>query len=357
MSHVGGDANLSRLRHASRLIAHAVPRRRLRDVVARISESVRGRFQPKSSSSLQQVIAQVAACVRSQRKARRRQRLGHVAKKMKDDFKTRFKTHDQAPYLRFLQALDTDGLPVPALSACGQGTREIRFTKLLCYYLDPKKPHGLGSRLLQAACASLVPEPVWRNTDWARADVLAEVDLGTVMVDGRPQGNQLDLLILTADHAVLIEQKIDSDEDVSDSQEHRSQLSRYSEAFEKHAEYSRYNGKTSKVFLTPDGRAARVQDLRGEWTATSHAALVSQLASVLQSKELTPIARHNLATLLIDLIMGPLAANQLLEAAAVRLRALLRNFNARHYLGFLHWKRQTFPELDLILDVLEGVHG
>src|SRR5690554_8221437 len=35
------------------------------------------------------------------------------------------------------------GIPLPVLSICGEGTREIRFTKYLSYFLNPQKEHGL----------------------------------------------------------------------------------------------------------------------------------------------------------------------------------------------------------------------
>ena len=41
------------------------------------------------------------------------------------------------------------GIPLPVLSICGRGTREIRFTKYFAYYLDQFNPHGLGPSYLR----------------------------------------------------------------------------------------------------------------------------------------------------------------------------------------------------------------
>ncbi len=50
------------------------------------------------------------------------------------------------------------GLPTPVLTVCGKGTREIRFTRYLAYFLDPNGKHGLSSKFLKAVMREEAPE-------------------------------------------------------------------------------------------------------------------------------------------------------------------------------------------------------
>jgi hypothetical protein len=56
---------------------------------------------------------------------------------------------------RALHARISRGVPVATLSVCGHGTAETRYTKYLAYVLDHNKPHGLGTRYLDAVLSLL----------------------------------------------------------------------------------------------------------------------------------------------------------------------------------------------------------
>ena len=118
-------------------------------------------------------------------------------------------------YARFLTAATKLGLPVPALSVCGTGTREIRYTQLLAYYLDPRAMHGLGDRICRAVLGPEVAAFGVYDASWLEAEVAPEFDLGNVSFGKVQSGNQLDILIKLPECTVMIEHKIGSAEDAS----------------------------------------------------------------------------------------------------------------------------------------------
>ena len=73
-----------------------------------------------------------------------------IVDEIRDALLGEFKKSLRERYERFLAAAKHTGLPVPVLSVCGQGTQEVRYTKLLGYYMNPSGRHGLGSRVLKS---------------------------------------------------------------------------------------------------------------------------------------------------------------------------------------------------------------
>ena len=186
------------------------------------------------------------------------------------------------------------GLPVPTLSVCGEGTAEVRFTKLLSYFFDSRNHHGLGGMLARAVFADKIGGG--EHLPFDRCTAQAEVSLGaTHLSSGQLRHNSLDILIEVGDHKILIEQKIGSGEG-------KEQLARYSAGMRK---------KFGDVplhcfFLTPEGKAGHSE----EWTPLAHGDLFCCMASLLERHALPPVARHNLRGLLWDLMLGPLAQDQ-----------------------------------------------
>ncbi|MBE2181332.1 MAG: PD-(D/E)XK nuclease family protein [Chthoniobacterales bacterium] len=217
------------------------------------------------------------------------------------------------PHLRKLdEVLQTgQGLPVPALSACGFGTAEVRYTKLLAYYLDARNHHGLGGRLTQAIFAHRIE--AGRDLPWAECSVEAEFPLGKSMLsDKTERRNSLDLLIKVGKRRILVEQKINSTEG-------EEQLRRYSDAAR-----ALFSNPLDLFFLTPEGRGG--SDV--EWTEISHDELLCDMASVLDSPDVSPTARHNLRTLLWDLAMGPLAQDAgWINDLGVKVRFVAEDYN------------------------------
>ncbi|NCD14565.1 MAG: hypothetical protein EOL92_04955 [Bacteroidia bacterium] len=184
------------------------------------------------------------------------------------------------------------GLPVPALSVCGQGTAEIRFTKLLAYFFDSRNPHGLGGLLTRAVFADRIENG--KRLPFEHCEARAEVSLGdTKLTRGQIVRNSLDIEISVGEHRILVEQKINSAEG-------EEQLARYTEGMCK-----TYGGgdKLHCFFLTPEGKVGK----EAAWQCLSHRELLSDMAGVLERHALSATARHNLRALLWDLLLGPLA--------------------------------------------------
>lgn len=50
------------------------------------------------------------------------------------------------------------GIPLPVLTICGKGTREIRFTEYLSFFLNPNNAHGLQFKLLKSLLNDICQE-------------------------------------------------------------------------------------------------------------------------------------------------------------------------------------------------------
>ena len=188
------------------------------------------------------------------------------------------------------------GLPVPFLSICGHGTAEIRFTKLLAWFLDSRNPHGLGGHLAEAIFDREFPSinlvPSFEN-----CTAEAEIELGEVVTrGGDTKGNSLDIMVRAGNWLICIEQKILSAEG-------KDQLSNYRKRLR-----AKYPDKRLLLFyLTPDGKSGSEKD----WLPMSYRTLFGRMSDVLISRALFPTARHNLRALLWDLMLGPIAQDDL----------------------------------------------
>lgn len=123
--------------------------------------------------------------------------LARVVSKIRETALADFKATELPRFQRLLEALSGGGLPLASLSVCGYSTAEVRYTRLLRYFLDPQAPHGLGASVLQAI---LIPEIeamgfAVEDIEFDRAKVEAEVNLGKIPHGGGSQGCTLDLLI------------------------------------------------------------------------------------------------------------------------------------------------------------------
>ena len=250
-------------------------------------------------------------------------------------------------------ALAGSGIPLPALSVCGRGTREIRYTQLFRYFLDPVQPHGLGSKLLVAFLAPELKdvELAVEKVSWDDASVEAEVPLGAIRVGKRSVGSKIDLFIQLDNLVVLVESKIRSPESGSVGSGEMSQLRRYSAAFAKHFRHLR-DQPVLKIFLTPERREPK-EDV--DWMPLSHGDLLDRLARVLGDEGVSRIARHNLAAFLWDLICGPLAfgGRERTELVARLSNALEDSAKS---IPLRAWCARNVPHLDIMLWTLEICH-
>ena len=222
-----------------------------------------------------------------------RQQLQAAIGKLRVDVLEEFEK-ETLPHLRRLDLVLEKGLglPVPALSVCGFGTAEVRYTQLFAFYLDARNHHGLGGRLARSIFEGRVEGG--SELPWDTCTAQAEYPLGKSELSDRTEmWNSLDLLLEVGGRRILVEQKINSAEG-------DEQLHRYSAAAR-----SLFGDTVDMFFLTPDGRGGRNE----EWKEISHDELIRSMATMLDrpDPELSSTARHNLRALLLDLVMGPLA--------------------------------------------------
>ena len=194
-----------------------------------------------------------------------------------------------------------EGIPTPVLSVCGKGTREIRFTKYLAYFMDSKKDHGLGSLLLSTAFDEIARDFKLAE-DWADdCTVIPEYWLGRLAnkKSGKKRDCICDIGIVGSDFLFAIEHKILSGEGPA-GETGLTQLQRYSRAIDKNPEFK--DKIIIKIYLTPTGKENKgVMD----WLPMSHLHIIKQAQQCLAGTNISETARENLRRLLIDLFLGP----------------------------------------------------
>lgn len=187
------------------------------------------------------------------------------------------------------------GIPVAALSVCGRGTQEIRYSSYLAYFLDMGKQHGLGARYLDSLLARVGGE----NIPTGESVVETEVWLGDVAGRSRAIGCYCDIVITCGDHVVFIENKVKSAESGHpDSRD--SQLRRYDAAIDHNPKYATMT--QVRLFLTPYGKESNKSP---NWQSLSYGELVDAGIDVLRAGGISQTGRDNLKRFLLDLSLGP----------------------------------------------------
>lgn len=201
---------------------------------------------------------------------------------------------------RVIDNLSPDrGLPTPVLSVCGKGTREIRFTRYLAYYLDPCNSHGLGDKLLQNILDKESEEAGLSKKWYQNCSVESEYYLGDIETENGNVASIADIVINGDDFVIIIEHKI-----LASESEHPEvdigQLERYSKVIKKN---DKFKGKDKlKILLEPSPGDENKYD---DWMQLSHEEVVNRGVKLLKNNSLSTVARENLTRLLIDLAVGP----------------------------------------------------
>jgi hypothetical protein len=278
-----------------------------------------------------------------------RERLPSIIQQIKHKINHEFETEDKTKYQTLLAALNGTGVPLASLSICGQGTREIRYTQLLRYFLDPNELHGIGPKVI---IEILGPEfrrlgYQLEKIEWENAKVNAEFDLGKIVYGKFAVGCTVDLLLQFDKYIVMIENKIKSSESGIVSSGEISQLRRYSKAFE--LNFPKLSSQNIvKIYLTPDRRSPR--DDR-EWLPLSYSDIINRTISLISDDSLSKIGRHNLCCFLWDLISGPL---YLEKSVIAHLKDLIKEaieFPEKH-IRLKKWCRENVPFVDDILEIV-----
>jgi len=240
------------------------------------------------------------------------------------------------------------GLPTPVLSVCGRGTREIRFTRYLAYYLDSRNNHGLGGKLLYHAfnneCRAAGLSQNWHKD----CSVKPECYLGDIKGENGSISCIADIVITGDNFVIILEHKILAGESAHPEID-LSQLERYSRVIEDNSEFK--DRVRLKILLNP---SSGDNGKHKGWIQLSHAELIERGIKLLESESLTSaVARENLTRLLIDLAAGPYEVMlEELESIYLLGESLLKEkFNARKALKF---DRLTSEHEQIINIIREG---
>lgn len=216
-----------------------------------------------------------------------------------EDIATLYRNNWEKNKLEFAKELISRtwaGIPIPALSICGFGTAEIRYSSYLAYYLDYAKPHGLGTRYLDAILNHLHFDKI----DTYHSVVDTEKYLGTIEGHkGDKVATFCDIVIECTDDFIFIENKINSSESKHQNSD-KNQLRRYNEAISSNHTFD--NKNHIKIYLTPSGKKA---DKNDAWNSLSYDDLITLGLNILREGGLSGVARENLKRFLMDLSLGP----------------------------------------------------
>lgn len=274
-------------------------------------------------------------------------KLAEKINKIKDTYIMNWEI-ENIPFIEnIIKNLDTNnGIPLPILSICGQGTQEIRFTKYLSYFLDPKRKHGLKDKLLNIL---LSPECnlLGLDSSWSKnCNVIPEIKLGEIQEKDKIISCFADIGIEGKDYIIVIEQKILSKESKHPDSD-INQLERYNMAIDNNTKYK--DKKKVKIYLTPEG------DYKKEsfgWISLTHEELIYRSIKLLKLNNISKVSRENLIRLLMDLAMGPyeILEESLEELLFLGNELVSNGFNLSKIIKFNKIKDKNKQVIDILME-------
>jgi hypothetical protein len=157
---------------------------------------------------------------------------------------------------------------------------EIRHSKMLGWLFDPNQNHGLREEFLREFIFALCE--LERKNKHGRIDVLncLSLDFDDVTVTLETDNN-IDILIdfKKSKTVICIENKINADEH-SSPPEYKSQLDKYKAHIE--SEFKKY--RHVFVFLTPDGRDAKIAESKASWISVGYSVVLSVLKKLIDNR-------------------------------------------------------------------------
>ncbi len=305
-----------------------------------------GKLQIPEADNLRPNLREIIDSIKSARlyDESRTASLPEIISAIKKSFEAHWIT-DYLPYAQELAAALSKGIPTPVLTVCGKGTREIRFTRYLSYFMNPNNRHGLGSQFLKAM---LKKETKNLPKDWPEnSQVSSEFWIGSyISKSGREYDCFCDIGIIGMDFAVIIEQKILSSEDTGFNSKGLRQLERYDYALAHNPQY--HNKKLIKIYLTPTGKAAAKA---ANWQPMAHEEIIIRTLELISDQSLPVTARENLRRLLVDLATGPYQAeeNNIAELVEVIKHLSVNGFDLPNFLKY----RRLTEKNQLLLRVIK----
>lgn len=252
---------------------------------------------------------------------------------------------EHLPYIKQFYEKINMGIPTPVLSICGRGTQEIRYTKYLTYFLNPKENHGLHDRFLRTMLEEEVEKAIGHCNWTNRICVESEKFIGDI--EGRKKTSCYCDIVITADNFVaFIEQKVLSSESLNVNSD-LGQLKRYSKAINNNSQFNRL--KQIKLYLSPNTRQAKDCE---DWISLSHKDIIIKGLNILKDNTISNVARHNLKCFLLDLAMGPYQEPGDIYTKAYSLAQKLfeNGFTLGEALEFSRWLEENQVLADLIME-------
>jgi len=252
---------------------------------------------------------------------------------------------EKLPFVKKITNITNRGIPLPVLSICGKGTREIRFTKYLAYFLDPSKNHGVKDEFLKEILKEECKEANLPSNWYESCEVKSEMTIGKNILANEKIACCSDISIIGEDFVIVIEHKILSSESNHPKTELR-QLKRYSLALN-----NKYPDKKQlKIYLTPRERSKSYPD---DWITLTHKELINRGIKVLNKESIPKVAKENLLRLLIDLAIGPY---EILEDSLNRINFLgnelwNKGFDLRRVLKFNELVDKNELVIKLLMEV------
>lgn len=239
-----------------------------------------------------------------------------------------------------------EGIPLPVLTICGQGTQEIRFTKYLAYFLDPHKKHGLDDKVLKAFIGPELKMSEVDLSDTKETKVTSELKLGTINGNDKEISSFVDIAIEGNDYIIILEQKILSSESKHPDSD-MNQLERYSFTLDNNPNYN--NKKKIKIYLTPKKVIKR--DSYG-WIYLTHKDLIERGIKLLKLGEVSNVGKKNLSRFLIDLAVGPyeVLEESLDEIIVLGNELLNKNFNLEKFVRFNNLVEENDSIIEIIME-------
>lgn len=265
-------------------------------------------------------------------------------KKIKESYIKNWEEENESILNKITNQINIDsGIPLPVLSICGKGTREIRFTEYLSYFLNPKNNHGIKDKFLKALLFNEAKKNDLSSDWYKEVEVFSEFNLGAIEKNNSKIYSYADIVILADDFVIIIEHKILSDESSHPDTELK-QLERYNQILKESKNFK--EKKQIKIYLTPE-----ISDnVNDEWSFITHQELVNKGLELIKNNKLSVTARENLIRLLMDLAIGPY---EILESNLTKLFNLANNLQNK---GFKLSKALKFEHLleenEQIIDLL-----